>query len=577
MKKLILSAILFYSIPSLIIAQNNVGIGTTSPNANALLELDNNGSPRGFLLPRQDISTFTLAAIDQGMMVFNSVDNKLYVWDGSQWITATSEWVLNGSDLYNANSGNVGVGTNNPLSKLSVAGNMSVGNTFAGTATAPANSLIVEGRLGIGTTVVNGDLQFASVLTNRKVVLYESSNNDHQYYGFGVNNSVLRYQVSGNFADHVFYAAASSSTSTELMRLNGTGLLELPSSLEASSSAGTGVLEIGGSLRLDGNEIITNDGSSLFINTGSTGNVQISSDFFYNASNSRIGHGSSLPDAKFEVVGDILARNGVFTVSTNNADISGATNIDHLWHDDSPNEWHMVSDGTYKITGNSTLNVGNMDINNESDASCFLSSTIPFNIYACNEVTTSMDFDFNGSYTGILTGSLPDFRILVTADGSQFLTPGSANPFGSFQFQMNNTTMIELDNNRIFPGTDNSGTCGTSSRRWNTVYASNGTINTSDRRQKTNIEELHYGLGEVMQLKPVSFNWKKGNDDKKLGLIAQDIQNVIPEVVSVGDDEDKTLGVYYSDLIPVLINAIQEQQEQIQNLEDRISKYEAMN
>ena len=68
----------------------------------------------------------------------------------------------------------------------------------------------------------------------------------------------------------------------------------------------------------------------------------------------------------------------------------------------------------------------------------------------------------------------------------------------------------------------------------------------------------------MLQLRPVSYQWKNGQDGRRcLGLIAQEAQRVIPEAVNEGSDEDKTLGVKYSDLIPVLINAIQEQQELI--------------
>jgi hypothetical protein len=115
--------------------------------------------------------------------------------------------------------------------------------------------------------------------------------------------------------------------------------------------------------------------------------------------------------------------------------------------------------------------------------------------------------------------------------------------------------------------------CGPNRRLFD-VYADNGMIQTSDRRSKTNISNLNYGLAEVLQMQPVSFNWKnKNNPDIKLGLIAQDLQKLVPEVVQSHIwEKDETsgvltrkeldrLGVYYSDLVPVLIKAIQEQQK----------------
>ena len=117
---------------------------------------------------------------------------------------------------------------------------------------------------------------------------------------------------------------------------------------------------------------------------------------------------------------------------------------------------------------------------------------------------------------------------------------------------------------------------GSSGFRWQGLWATDGTINTSDRRDKTNIKDLNYGLDEVLKMNPVSFNWKnREHQSTKLGLIAQDLLDLVPEVVmshewkATSDDENASLekteldrlGVYYSDLIPVLINAIKEQQQ----------------
>lgn len=147
---------------------------------------------------------------------------------------------------------------------------------------------------------------------------------------------------------------------------------------------------------------------------------------------------------------------------------------------------------------------------------------------------------------------------------------GSSEDFmdaGSFRISLDGSLMPELD------GLDN---LGQSSNRWATVYATNGTINTSDAREKENIQSLSYGLNEVMQLRPVSFEWKdQPYHGRKLGLIAQELQSVIDEVVvdeAIVREEDGTIskepadvmGVYYSDLIPVLIKATQEQQEIIE-------------
>jgi len=73
------------------------------------------------------------------------------------------------------------------------------------------------GNVGIGTTTSNAPLQFANTVQNRKLVLYEGTNNDHDYYGFGINSGILRYQSASN---HVFYSHLNSTTSNQLLSIN---------------------------------------------------------------------------------------------------------------------------------------------------------------------------------------------------------------------------------------------------------------------------------------------------------------------------------------------------------------------
>ena len=122
----------------------------------------------------------------------------------------------------------------------------------------------------------------------------------------------------------------------------------------------------------------------------------------------------------------------------------------------------------------------------------------------------------------------------------------------------------------LIPGQDNVYSLGSSTNRWTAAWAVNGTIQTSDARLKKNIHPLPYGLTEVMQLNPVGYNWidtkLKGN---KIGLIAQEVKKIIPEVVT-GNEERETLGMNYAEMVPVLINAIKELNTQVEALETAI-------
>ncbi len=102
-----------------------------------------------------------------------------------------------------------------------------------------------------------------------------------------------------------------------------------------------------------------------------------------------------------------------------------------------------------------------------------------------------------------------------------------------------------------------------------------GLVLNSDLRLRQNIMPVEGGLLTVLKLNPVRYERKNSIDavaysKTENGFIAQEIQKVLPFLVSEGTDKDKLLSVDYISLIPVLTKAIQEQQSQIQQQADDI-------
>lgn len=132
---------------------------------------------------------------------------------------------------------------------------------------------------------------------------------------------------------------------------------------------------------------------------------------------------------------------------------------------------------------------------------------------------------------------------------------------------------------------------------YSSAYSGTGTISaefdangrlqrsTSDSRLKTAVEDISIGLDAVLKLRPVEYDpisedEKREDGLKELGLIAQEVNEIIPNVVSVGsptvDDSGKVTeagyyGLNYQRLVPVLIKAVQELSAEVQALKASLS------
>jgi hypothetical protein len=113
----------------------------------------------------------------------------------------------------------------------------------------------------------------------------------------------------------------------------------------------------------------------------------------------------------------------------------------------------------------------------------------------------------------------------------------------------------------------------------------------SDCRIKTNICNLNYGISEIMQLRPISYNRKTFERDtcgnilsegvdmcnKYIGFIAQEVKPLVPEVVNGNENSENPeqgLSIEYQNMVALLVKGVQEQQCAIQCLTNRIEQLE---
>ncbi|WP_372776637.1 tail fiber domain-containing protein [Mangrovibacterium sp.] len=131
---------------------------------------------------------------------------------------------------------------------------------------------------------------------------------------------------------------------------------------------------------------------------------------------------------------------------------------------------------------------------------------------------------------------------------------------------------------------------GNYSYMWDEVYAYQGyfyycDIYYSDANLKTEIKNLNSASDRLKELRPVSYKMKPhvrpGNEAdvdvdvnaEQMGFIAQEMQEIFPEIVV--KDKNGVLGIRYTELIPVLVKAFQEQQQVIEELRAKVEELQA--
>lgn len=180
------------------------------------------------------------------------------------------------------------------------------------------------------------------------------------------------------------------------------------------------------------------------------------------------------------------------------------------------------------------------------------------------------------------TGS---YNTFLGADAGYYNSAGSGNVFLGFKAGLNNQTdsnKLYIDNCYTFDPCDKPLIKGDFAARTLQIDGSLTMVSVatpSDERYKKEIQPLESSLEKVMHLQGVSYKWKKDEvmgagfkDGRQIGLIAQEVEKVLPELVMTDEKGYKALS--YDKLAPVLIEAVKEQQKEIKEKDDRIERLE---
>jgi len=539
MKKLFVVA----SFVLTVCAQAQVGIGTTSPNST----LDIRGSLSGNI--QTFSSTYTATGTDY---------NLIFTGTSATTLTLPTAASITGR-MYNIKNASSNTST------------LTVGTT---------SSQTIDGAT---TQVLSNSYQTLSVISdgsNWHIVGYGLPS------GSGTNWSQGGNSVAGitNLGTITNFSLPFITNNTERMRLTSTGL-----GIGTTSPAEK--LEVAGNIRLSGGNkriVFSNMGSDpdAAMELRSAANNEQQELLFYvgnDADNSygpdrirmvgeefkfqafNAGYLSTLANAESET--SIKTRmyinpDGNVAIGTTSFD---ASNPDQLIVDASASGSSNVITGKGDVNSYLQLNIQNA--NNGNTASSDLIATA--NNGSASTVYIDMGINSQGYATGsssILNGSNTAY---LYATGNNFYIGNGAQNKDLIFFTNTNTTGADgTERMRILSG---GAICiGTSTQNAANKLTVNGSISasafnvSSDKRLKTGIRNTNYGLKEIMNLRPVSWDWKNSamGTKRQLGLIAQEAKIEIPEIVS-GNEKTGTLSINYTELIPVLINAIKEQQKQI--------------
>ena len=142
---------------------------------------------------------------------------------------------------------------------------------------------------------------------------------------------------------------------------------------------------------------------------------------------------------------------------------------------------------------------------------------------------------------------------------------------GNFWHSFNANQMVLRGNGNVGIGTDTPA----HTLDVNGSIGSNGTTYHSDSRWKTDVKPITNAVSKMQNIEGVEFKWDRKNysnmnfpKGKQIGLIAQNVEGVFPEVVAT--DESGFKSVDYAKIVPLLIQAIKEQQTQIEQLREEI-------
>ncbi|MDE2079070.1 MAG: tail fiber domain-containing protein [Patescibacteria group bacterium] len=514
----------------------NVGIGTASPGGK--LQVDNTTSQYLIYGSTGNLSAYDAEGNGAGIETrLGSAYNRpgVYVGGGDLNLLSSGNVALgaggNTTDMYINTSGNVGIGTTSPNATLSVSGNQYINGTSAGATTLGSGNFALQiGPQSPRSATANsyyGGIAFNHLLNYSGVTTY--NNTPQAWIGTRLNST------AGSELDYLVFATKSGTTNTDVpverMTIDPTGNVGIGNTSPSS------LLSLGGqtqpAIQLNSSNYSGSYPTYLGVLSGAQGVLQ-----FGNNGPNYIVAGDTAAGGSLNFV---VNNTSTFPTSPNGStamviDSSGNTRVYGQLYMNSNNYIYSTSRYTYS-------NNGDILFNNGTGQNLVLAETAS-NIYT-----------FGGGSPGGAPSSVLSMDMLNTRVGV-----GNSAPSTDFEVGTNFQVSTANTAGNIFEVASSTGTAYLSIAATTgnaTFHGSGGTCTitgagacSSDRRLKTNIVEISGAdaLAGLSKIHAVTFNWADPTweQNQELGVIAQDVQSVFPQLVSTATTTfDGTPGQYY--------------------------------
>jgi hypothetical protein len=538
---------------------------------------------------------------------------------GDGGIGADSDWIISGNNMYSGVSGNVGIGTTSPAAKLEVNGGISAGSITA-------SSSITASTITATGSITAGDISATTVYKIGGVTVLSSPGGANTFVGLqaGAVNTGYNNTFSGTAAgysnttgyNNTFSGrnAGYSNTTGSYNTFSGrnAGYSNTTGSDNTFTGCEAGWLNTAGSENTFSGEMAGHQNTTGNYNTFSgtaagynntTGSYNTFSGYQAGLNNTTANYntfsgyqaGFSNTTANYNTFSGteagysnttgycntFLGRKAGYYNTTGNYNTFSGTEAGYSNTTGSDNTFSGFWGGRSNTTGyDNTFSGYNAGYSNTTGHSnTFLGNKAGFSN------TTGSDNTFSGYWAGYYnTGNQNTF---LGYEAGISNTTGSGNIFLGYKagYNVSGSNMLYIANSDGGPliyGDFANGWVGINTTFPNayTLYVNGAAYATggwqsSDLRFKQNIETIDSPIDKVMNIKGVSFEWKRSEykdkgfpEGRHYGVIAQEVEKILPEIVRESPDGEKA--VSYTELVPVLTEAIKEQQKQIESLRSEV-------